>query len=302
MSFTKKSVGQIVAVWLSDASDDVAQSVLHEVIPQSPNAQQFKVKLLRHKEMASKDYKIREKGHRRVKSCPVDLMDDGGVVDEEERQDLLPPPSPMRSNEGEVKSLLARRAQTGVGKGEHARSHSDSQRDESFMMAPLGFQQGDSSNSSSGQFPPPTIPAPTPIKDWAQGWSPSQFLAAQQQRGFPPSTQQPKDVDSTTSPPSHQPTGSAPVKSPQSKPNKSDAQSPGQVQSTRKPFVCRGKAYPPGLNRKDQRAILFENGNPPKVDSYDVGTDVPDGEIEVAQFEAFKKAAEQKQTTATETL
>jgi hypothetical protein len=338
ISFTKKSLGQIVALWLSDASEDVAQLVLSELLP-PPSGQPFKVKFFRHKDLPQNDYKLRElRSHRRSKSAPIDLADDEPADDEEHQKHMLLPP--QSGAEGGSKSLLARRALAGAREAgkEHARSHSDSQRDEGFMMAPLGHQNSEcASSGSSGQFAP-TMVAPTPIKDWTQGWSPSQFMAAQQIRTFPLAQPPPvKEVRAPGTPPPpiaesappdvavrspqaiglEPPQPQAPAsltpgrllgppaavwgKSPQvssagSRPtgspsSKADAPSPPPVQSDRKPFVCRGKAYPPGLNRKEHRAIVFNNGETPKVDAYDVDDGAPDGEIDLAQFEAYKRKA-----------
>ena len=362
ISYTKKRQRQIVAIWLSDAAEEAARSILSELLP--PTASQpFTVKFYKHSELPHNDYTVHEsRCHRRTKSAPMVSIED----DEEDDDDVRLLPPPQAELQMQQATLLARRAFGNQARETHVRSHSDTRTMEGFMMQPLApprspsggciaksvepFVAPDStlssaSTCSSGHFAP-TMFAPTPIKDWTQGWSPSQFIAAQQTRVFPeppaPISAPTTTITTTTvpgvavvrtagTPPppiaesehvvvSPQPpralTPAKLLSSPPPAPGKSplgnspggrstastatpktEALTPpqqGPPQSDRKPFICRGKAYPQGMNRKDYRAIVFNHDDAPKVASYEVDDNAADGDIEQAQFDEYRRRAELK--------
>eukprot|EP01062_Namystynia_karyoxenos_P027160 TRINITY_DN2092_c1_g1_i1.p1 TRINITY_DN2092_c1_g1~~TRINITY_DN2092_c1_g1_i1.p1 ORF type:complete len:941 (+),score=282.45 TRINITY_DN2092_c1_g1_i1:91-2823(+) len=71
---------------------------------------------------------------------------------------------------------------------------------------------------------------------------------------------------------------------------------PGQGKSGSLAFVHSGYVYPPGLNRKQRRAVIFNNdaaqrGEVTVPDGVWVGTDVPDGPVDERQYQALISSA-----------
>lgn len=225
----------------------------------------------------------------------------------------------IRSPEKESPTNLLQRRGVNLGSQsqivrEHIRSRTESHAAEAIVSQPIKPQDG--------SVHIPSV-APTPIKDWTTDWSPSTFTAAQQQRsgnfaaarlaaqantfpgaalprGPPRAIGATPEVGSTpqsmatavrSQPPSKMPAPPLPVA-----PSPSIAKAPAKPMivdpnqlSDRLPFICKGFTYPPRMNRKDYRAIIFAPGPPPPYDgAFPAPPELQDGDLTIEQFEALK--------------
>jgi hypothetical protein len=172
------------------------------------------------------------------------------------------------------------------------------------------------SADGSGVYPGPDVKAPTPMKVWADNWSPSLLAVAAQRAaggGFsagavpalgesantPPCVPQVQADGPTTRPAaaeffpagytaSGKPAAAFTMTPPQqavapdANAAAKEAARTAQSKSDAPAFVHNGWRYPSGLNRKERRRIMFSGDiNPESYSGAEfVGLDVPDGNVE----------------------
>jgi hypothetical protein len=216
----------------------------------------------------------------------------------------------------------------------HSRSRTETSAAEAITAQPIKIpslaESQQNSEGGSGIHVPSV--APTPIKDWTLDWSPSAFTAAQSQRsgnfsavrasaatntfvtavpapdkvramppraiGVTPDFQSHRPsphVQQAKTAPRGAPLPVAPSPSVSVAASKPMIVDPNQL-SDRKPFVCRGTVFPARMNRKDYRAIVFNQPNAPTPyeGSFAAPPDAPDGDLSQEEFERLRDLVLQK--------
>jgi translation initiation factor 4E len=311
--FTNKGIRQIASVWINTNDETIVAALerdLKELV-----TERFSIKYISHRQIIgdstsqSPQIQLRHE-HRRTRSAPgkiiaVDDSDDDGAA----QQDAA------TAGQTSLKDRRRGIAQleldtTDVSDAPHQRSRSDGQSREvipsRFISAPkreapptsgplqqpsIEFTESSAEfkSSGSGVLLPPS--APTPLKDWASGWSPSLLEAAlraeAQSKAMaslslsqepPPPPQPPKAVasslhnsleDSAERKPafSYNPYGYATMMGPADFGSALPRPQPGPrpTSPAREPtaksdacaFVFNGWLFPMGLNRKERRRICF---------------------------------------------
>lgn len=326
VGITNKGTRKVISVWVSTSDPSAIRSLQHELGVYT--ADKFSSKFVAHRSLPRSTFTATQTcNHRRTKSAPDHFLN--LEFDDDEEKDATQPTSPgmkRRAAPGPLdRTAIPVRSVT--DEDAHQRSKSEGlARDVVPNLASMRrspppqepqeswtWSEEASSQRSSGIYP--SVKAPTPMKAWADQWSPSllntalsrpanfganrqatddgvQAMQAQHLQGATgaaTSDPSPMNLSATqqasATPQLHaygQPAHTQPAQTTASQEQAAADRRSQHTKSESPPFVFKGWQYPGGLNRKERRRIMFSDEVTPAEypGAVFVGEEVPDGPVE----------------------